>query len=153
VKGAMSPAKIWEELKLDQVKDRNIGMLGTCALEKDRMKEILDWLARNTGDVKEKRLQKPEEKTQDAQEEPEKTLLETWLEQEDEPDDEFLDKLTNYTLDSWDHRTHLRLGWLYLTRYGRREGMKLIFSGIKNFIANSPRTKKTTFHETMTYFW
>lgn len=34
--------------------------------------------------------------------------------------------------------------------------MPLIFDGIKNFIANSTRTQRsrgTTFHETMTYFW
>jgi len=71
----------------------------------------------------------------------------------DEPDDEFLDKFQKYQLTSWDHRTHLRLAWLYLTKLGRREGMKMIFTGIKNFIDNSPVARKTTFHETMTYFW
>jgi hypothetical protein len=80
-------------------------------------------------------------------------LLTKWLEVQDEPDDLFLEKLKNYTLDTWDHRTHLRIAWLYLTREGRRNGMKLIFDGIKNFIANSPRTNGKTFHETMTYFW
>ena len=43
-----------------------------------------------------------------------------------------------------------------LTRYGRREGIAEIFKRIKAFIENSPRThrsKGTTFHETMTYFW
>jgi hypothetical protein len=56
-------------------------------------------------------------------------------------------------LQSWDHRTHLRIAWLYLTREGRQKGMKLIFDSIKNFILNSGRTHKTKFHETMTYFW
>ena len=89
-------------------------------------------------------LQTPEEKQ--AQ------LLNSWLEQEDEPDDVFLMKLTNYELDSWDHRTHLRIAWLYLTKYGRKEGMKHIFNGIKNFIMHSGKAKKTAFHETLTYF-
>ncbi|KAG2451487.1 hypothetical protein HYH02_004085 [Chlamydomonas schloesseri] len=83
-------------------------------------------------------------------------VLERWLAVVDEPDDEFLRKLEDYTLDSWDHRTHLRLAWLYLTRYGRREGLGRIHSSIRNFIANSPITKRktgTTYHETMTYFW
>ncbi len=65
----------------------------------------------------------------------------------------FLEKVRNYTLDSWDHRTHLRLAWIYLKREPRREAMKHIFDAIRNFIANSPRTNGKTFHETMTYFW
>ena len=77
-------------------------------------------------------------------------------------------KFLGYKLDSWDHRTHLRIAWVYLKKHGfdkknvvvfliffkgRKEGMKLIFDGIRNFILNSERAKKTTFHETMTYFW
>eukprot|EP00198_Chlamydomonas_reinhardtii_P001466 XP_001690802.1 ARF-like GTPase ARLP2, atypical [Chlamydomonas reinhardtii] len=65
-------------------------------------------------------------------------------------------KLEDYSLDVWDHRTHLRLAWLYLTRHGRREGLARIHSAIQSFIANSPVTKRktgTTYHETMTYFW
>jgi hypothetical protein len=76
-----------------------------------------------------------------------------WLEVEDEPDELFLEKLANCTLDSWDHRTHLRIAWTMLKKYGRREGMKKIFDAISHFIQNSPRASKTTFHETMTYFW
>lgn len=50
----------------------------------------------------------------------------------------------------------MRIAWLYLKREGRQKGMQLIFDGIKNFIANSDRTKRsrgTTFHTSMTYFW
>lgn len=85
----------------------------------------------------------------------EETLL-NFLQQEDGDDNEFLEKFADCSLESWDHRTHLRIAWLFLKRYGRREGMKKIFAGIKHFIANSPRTYRsrgTTFHETMTYFW
>lgn len=101
------------------------------------------------------------------------TQLEEWLSRADEPDDVFLAKLADYTLDSWDHYTHLRIAYVLLRRHGRREGMDRIFRGIKAFIENSPRTKRggsatdgipgsdsnnnsnrgTTFHETMTYFW
>eukprot|EP00602_Paraphysomonas_sp_CaronLab_P008829 CAMPEP_0185018178 /NCGR_PEP_ID=MMETSP1103-20130426/987_1 /TAXON_ID=36769 /ORGANISM="Paraphysomonas bandaiensis, Strain Caron Lab Isolate" /LENGTH=539 /DNA_ID=CAMNT_0027547899 /DNA_START=74 /DNA_END=1693 /DNA_ORIENTATION=- len=85
-------------------------------------------------------------------------LLIEWLEREDEPDDAFLQALDECTLDTWDHRTHLRIAWLFLTRFGRREGLEKIFASIKHFISNSPRTARpssrgTTFHETMTYFW
>ncbi|GIL70657.1 hypothetical protein Vretifemale_1385 [Volvox reticuliferus] len=83
-------------------------------------------------------------------------VLERWLQVEDEPDDEFIRKLEDYSLDSWDHRTHLRLAWLYLTRLGRREGLARIHSTIRAFIEHSPLTARrsgTTYHETMTYFW
>ena len=90
--------------------------------------------------------------------------LEEWLSREDEPAEVFLDQLRDYTLDSWDHYTHLRIAYLLLSMHGRREGMQLIFRDIKSFIENSPRTRRggtsdaaanrgTTFHETMTYFW
>ena len=68
---------------------------------------------------------------------------------EDGPDDEFIEALTTFTLPSWDHRTHLRVAWVHLTKFGRREGMKLIFERIKAFIANSPVAGRKTFHETM----
>ncbi|GIL47047.1 hypothetical protein Vafri_3881 [Volvox africanus] len=83
-------------------------------------------------------------------------VLERWLQVEDEPDEEFLRKLEDYSLESWDHRTHLRLAWLYLTRLGRREGLARIHSSIRAFIEHSSLTARrngTTYHETMTYFW
>jgi GTPase SAR1 family protein len=81
-------------------------------------------------------------------------LLIDWLERQDGDDDTFLAKLLDYTLESWDHYTHLRIAWVYLSKYGRREGLEKIFAGIKAFIENSPRTVRasgrgTTFHETM----
>lgn len=75
-----------------------------------------------------------------------------WLEVVDEPDDEFLKKFDTFTLEKWDHRTHLRIAWVLLTRHGRRQGMKKIFDGIKKYIELSGKTRNT-FHETMTYFW
>ena len=70
-----------------------------------------------------------------------------------EDDDEFLQQFEACTLTNWSHKTHLRMAWLYLTRDGRRNGVKKIFDGIKNFIERSPVARKTTFHFTMTYFW
>jgi hypothetical protein len=52
-----------------------------------------------------------------------------------------MQKLEDYSLGTWDHRAHLRLAWLYLSRLGRREGMARIHASIKGFIANSPITK------------
>jgi ADP-ribosylation factor protein 1 len=137
-------------------------MLPACGPTGDGLYEGLDWLVSAvagyaaTAPARPPALAAPADPAQQ-----ERTLLERWIEQceHDEPDDEFLAKLDSYTLDSWDHRTHLRIAWLYLTRYQRREAMKLIFEKIRNFIENSDRTKRsnsdrgTTFHETLTYFW
>ena len=93
---------------------------------------------------------------EEEQDQRQRALMEEWLSRADNSDDEFLEQLWTYTLDSWDHRTHLRIAWILLTRHGRQKGLPLIFDGIKNFIENSDRTKRargTTFHETMTYFW
>jgi ADP-ribosylation factor protein 1 len=97
--------------------------------------------------------------------------LEEWLSRADDPPEVFLAQLRDFTLDTWDHYTHLRIAYILLSQHGRREGMKLIFRDIKSFIENSPRTRRggsasagaqagdaagsrgTTFHETMTYFW
>lgn len=68
-------------------------------------------------------------------------------------DDDFLQEFESSTLDDWSHRTHLRMAWLYLTRFDRRHAVNKIFDGIKNFIQNSQAARKTTFHFTMTYFW
>lgn len=86
-------------------------------------------------------------------------MLHEWLERVDLPDDVFLQQFDTYTLDKWDHYTHLRVAWLLLSRHGRQQGMDLIFNGIKSFIQHSPHTQRkdtargTTFHQTMTYFW
>jgi ADP-ribosylation factor protein 1 len=86
-------------------------------------------------------------------------MLTEWLSREDDSDEIFLQQLEDATLGIWDHYTHLRIAWLFLTKYGRREGLTKIFDSIKSFIERSPRTKRsdvsrgTTFHETMTYFW
>ncbi|UJR20354.1 hypothetical protein I4U23_023485 [Adineta vaga] len=72
---------------------------------------------------------------------------------DDDDDDEFLKQFESCTLTSWSHRTHVRMAWLYLTRDGRRTGVKKIFDGIKNFLENTQISSKPTFHFTMTYFW
>jgi signal recognition particle receptor subunit beta len=154
--GARSVSQLTDDLKLNEIKERDWYIQSACATSGDGLQEILDWLCRSVqkGPRKVPDTSVPEVKQEEIKKEKrEKSLLELWLEVEDEPDEEFLEKLTNYSLESWDHRTHLRIAWLYLTKLGRREGMKLIFSGIKNFIEHSERTRKTTFHETLTYFW
>lgn len=56
---------------------------------------------------------------------------------------EFLSRIEDASFDVWDHYTHLRIAWLVLTKYGRREGVAKIFQLIKHFIEVSPRTKRS----------
>jgi ADP-ribosylation factor protein 1 len=135
-------------LGLDAIKDRDMQILPISCLTGDGFPQILQWFRDNFGKGK-----RAEVKSNVEKKDPEKTLLEKWLEVEDEPDEEFLRKFRDYSLETWDHRTHLRIAWIYITVHGRKYGIRLIFDGIKNFIANSERTRKTTFNETMTYFW
>jgi len=180
---AMTAHEVSERMGLHYLRNRNWYIQAASAIAGEGLFEGLDWLLRAlkddrsgsasggsgagggsasggssssagvaTGQVEPKKQETKEEIDARKHEE----MLIEWLEREDEDDDEFLSKLESYTLDTWDHRTHLRIAWLLLTRHGRRESMAKIFDGIKRFIENSDRTKRsrgTTFHETMTYFW
>lgn len=47
-----------------------------------------------------------------------------WLRRKDEDDETFIRSIEDYSHDSWDHYTHLRLAWLMITREGRKKGKK-----------------------------
>eukprot|EP01097_Dermamoeba_algensis_P009806 TRINITY_DN7047_c0_g1_i1.p1 TRINITY_DN7047_c0_g1~~TRINITY_DN7047_c0_g1_i1.p1 ORF type:complete len:378 (-),score=52.38 TRINITY_DN7047_c0_g1_i1:756-1889(-) len=76
-----------------------------------------------------------------------------YLKREDENTDEFLEKLYNYQLESWDHYTHLRIAWELITRYGIKDGTMKVEDALRSFIINSSRTNGKSFHPTMTRFW
>lgn len=40
--------------------------------------------------------------------------------------EEFIDKFRSFSLPSWDHYTHIRIAYVYLTKYGRQEGQHLL---------------------------
>jgi hypothetical protein len=52
---------------------------------------------------------------------------------------------------SFHHRDHLRLAWIYLQRYGEAEARTKIAESIRNFAAHFGKTDK--YHETMTIAW
>jgi len=162
---AMNPDEIREILKIRI----DIPVIGGVATTGEGSEEMLDWvinpqthaalkllnplkIATEYQDIKEK----PKLTEQEIHQNQLEDTLKEWLQREDGDDDIFLTQLADYTLDNWDHRTHLRIAWLLLKRHGRHEGMPKIFNGIRTFITNSNRTNRsrgTTFHETMTYFW
>lgn len=145
------------------IKDREVMCFPASARAKDSAQtglwEAMHWMAEAMDRFRKSptRLRKAAQGTSHA-DDGEEPLLTQWLKVQDGPDEEFLKSLEDFTLDSWDHRTHLRIAWLYMTRLGRRQGMSMIFKSIRAFIENSPRTKRasgrgTTFHATLTYVW
>mmetsp|Transcript_111771 Transcript_111771/g.219109 ORF Transcript_111771/g.219109 Transcript_111771/m.219109 type:complete len:431 (-) Transcript_111771:115-1407(-) len=81
-------------------------------------------------------------------------VVEDWGNREDDCDEvEFLRLLDNYELDIWDHYTHVRIAWVLINKYGMKEGFERVAVSIRQYIANSARTDKRSFHPTMTRFW
>ncbi|TFK24766.1 hypothetical protein FA15DRAFT_687363 [Coprinopsis marcescibilis] len=81
--------------------------------------------------------------------------LDSWLRRVDDdlaPED-FVAKFNAYDLPSWDHYTHIRIGYLLLMAHGRQKGKDMIFEGLANYIANNAQTNGRAFHVSMTYFW
>eukprot|EP00195_Chlamydomonas_chlamydogama_P003266 CAMPEP_0202922060 /NCGR_PEP_ID=MMETSP1392-20130828/77724_1 /ASSEMBLY_ACC=CAM_ASM_000868 /TAXON_ID=225041 /ORGANISM="Chlamydomonas chlamydogama, Strain SAG 11-48b" /LENGTH=632 /DNA_ID=CAMNT_0049615667 /DNA_START=305 /DNA_END=2204 /DNA_ORIENTATION=+ len=158
---AMSLSEVEAALGVNAVRDNRahiphpIHVVG-CTMEKPQL--FRDAMERFSKRMLEVKRNTPAREVQAQVREDPDDLLSRWLQVEDEPDELFLSSLEDYSLQSWDHRTHLRIAWLMLTKYGRKEGMQRIFARIRAFIENSPRTKRgsgrgTTFHETLTYFW
>jgi hypothetical protein len=68
-------------------------------------------------------------------------------------DKELITKLEEFNLPSWDHKTHLRVAFVLLKCYGRKEGMIKICDLLKNYISKASNTNGKTYHETLTVFW
>lgn len=162
LQNAASTAELVDVFEMhDRVAGGECCVLPATSITGQGLSEMMEW-AHEVVTTKEKTKPKEKEETPDSASEEdimakkvEETLLD-WLSRKDGDDDEFLQQLEECTLDNWDHRTHLRIAWLLLSRHGRREGLAKIFAGIRHFIDNSHRTfrsRGTTFHETMTYFW
>ncbi|KAF8907924.1 ADP-ribosylation factor family-domain-containing protein [Gymnopilus junonius] len=81
--------------------------------------------------------------------------LESWLTriENDVDSEEFLEKFYSFSLPAWDHYTHIRIAYVLLKKFGRKEGKDKIFNGLETYITTSPQTKGRSFHVTMTYFW
>jgi hypothetical protein len=73
-------------------------------------------------------------------------------------DDLFLTQVADCSLRSWDHYTHIRLGWLVITRYlvtkqSLQNAFESVATSIEHFIKHSERTNGKSFNLTMTHFW
>lgn len=81
------------------------------------------------------------------------TLWQMWRDRIVGDDEEFLAQLTSYQLDSWDHYTHVRLAWIYITRLDIQSGYNGIEKTIYDFVNKSSNTIGKSFHPTLTRFW
>jgi hypothetical protein len=68
-------------------------------------------------------------------------------------DDEFVEAFETCTLpkELFHHRDHLRLAWIYLRRYGRREAGTRVGESIRRYAAHLGASQK--YHETITLAW
>jgi hypothetical protein len=60
-----------------------------------------------------------------------------------------------FPYEEWRHRVHVKVAYLYLTRYGLDDALNKIRSGIKAYNAAKcvPESLTTGYHETMTQAW
>ncbi len=164
----MTVAEVRQCLELDgnQHKHRKIHVQACCATSGEGVREGLDWLAhalKHPEGVPSPPLPPPCAPPTSEDRKPD--VLEEWLSRIDEPDEVFLAQLEACTLQCWDHYTHLRIAYLMLNKHERNVALPMIFSSLKQFIATSSylnhpsrrlegvASKRTTFHETMSYFW
>lgn len=170
---AMSPQEVSEKLGLFEIRRTiPIQVFPICAISGDGLYEVMDAVILGLGNpchvdpIHNSVTKKTEidskiivKSPQDIENDKIESILIDWLQRDDKSDEIFLYELEHALLENWDHYTHLRIAWLYLIKYDRREGLPKIFASIKSFIERSPLTKRkdisrgTTFHETMTYFW
>mmetsp|Transcript_34383 Transcript_34383/g.76369 ORF Transcript_34383/g.76369 Transcript_34383/m.76369 type:complete len:712 (+) Transcript_34383:82-2217(+) len=154
----MSLTEVEEQMGLDTLRSTRgapVKCLPASVRSPQLFKDALIWF---TGVMREIKARSTSSAASSKREDEADDILSRWLKVEDEADEVFLASLEDFSLQSWDHRTHLRVAWLMLSKYGRKEGMQRTFSAIRAFIENSPRTKRgsgrgTTFHETLTFFW
>ena len=66
-------------------------------------------------------------------------------------DEQFLQEFENCTLQEFHHRDHIRMAWLYLSKFGYSQGSTKVKEGIKKFAVAKGAT--TLYHETITEFW
>jgi len=66
-------------------------------------------------------------------------------------DQQFIAAFEAAHLNAFDHRAHIRMGWLYLRAQGWAGGTAKIRSGLQHFAAQAGVPQK--YHETITLFW
>jgi hypothetical protein len=66
-------------------------------------------------------------------------------------DDELVRGFEEGSLDDFPHRSHVRVGLIYLSRYGHSDALRRLLEGLRRFAAAKGHPEK--FHVTMTHAW
>ena len=172
----MTIAEITERLDLQSL-NRKWNIFGGCAKSGDGLFEMFDWIVEQFGKKSSssssssfplfklnffKRENSKGEKMFDPLAVPDESELLQRFETEDSNEinsEIFLEKFREGIINSFDHKAHLRIGFLVLYR-SNKEGIsnsaavQLFINLLKTFFRNAPSNQiRQTFHVTMTMFW
>ncbi|CAF1016980.1 unnamed protein product, partial [Adineta ricciae] len=129
---AIDRTQIIERMQLNSIRNRS-WLVQTCsAITGDGLYEGLDWLVKavKSPSTKSCELLNSDLSTLTATEQPETNQSLQWLSQIDEDSDEdFIDKFQKHQLlsEQFDHRSLLRIIWIYLQLHDRKETIKSVF--------------------------
>jgi len=160
MENSLSPEEVYDLLGVaDLMKQgKRIHLQPCCATSGDGLYEGLDWLANTVTNKSGNQAKNSDsnnvksDKNNDASGPP--LPVPPFKSTSDKySQEELLNKFEDCSLDTWDHKTHIRVAYANLKQFGRRQAVAKINDGIKKFIENSPIAIKTKFHVTMTYFW
>ncbi|CAF4632085.1 unnamed protein product [Rotaria sp. Silwood1] len=149
---AMKSYYITQELKLNNIRNRQWYLQPCCACTGDGLYEGLSWLIsalkspHSSESTYTNAKSSASTRTIENEHHVDKSL--EWLTQtDDDTNEEFLEKFEKHQLpvETFDHRTLLRTIWVYLTIYGRQKTVKVLFDHLKIYIKEM--------NETLIYFW
>ncbi|CAF2525654.1 unnamed protein product [Rotaria sp. Silwood2] len=148
----MKSEYVIQEMRLNNIRNRQWFLQPCCACTGDGLYEGLSWLVRS---LKSPRTLESIHTTTESN--AFTTTIENnldenksleWLSQlDDDTNEDFVEKFEKHQLsiETFDHRTLLRIIWVYLTIYGRQKTVKVLFDHLKFYIKDM--------NETLIYFW
>ena len=170
---AMSAAEVTEKLGLHELRERKWYIQASCGTSGDGLYEGFDWLTNTltnsnktgSGSFNFSIFNRNKEKTlgPNLKIPTEEELLER-IKLENENDipklnQEFLQDFENGKIHRFDHRSHLRVGFIILYSNMKKgiktsKSVEIFTQTLRNFFAKSdPNQIRQTFHITMTIFW
>lgn len=160
---AMTVEEVTEKLGLNSLRNRQWFIQGCCATQGDGLYEGLDFLTSSQNGKKvEASSKKKESSVVSLEDMPSVSdLLIKISDGKDVPvsSEAFLNDFENGKIHSFDHRSHLRIGFLVLYRAMKdgkspSQAVEIFMNTLKTFFAKSdPKQIRQTFHVTMTIFW
>jgi small GTP-binding protein len=141
-----------KQMRLNDIRNRQWFLQSCSATTGDGLYEGLDWLIRalkspHISQSKHINMELSVSTTATENNDAENKLLKWLSEIDDDTNEEFVEKFEKYQLsvETFDHRTLLRLIWSYLKISGRKETIKALFNHLQIYVKDM--------NETLVYFW